>query len=261
MPELHELQRAFADALTAPASEGIDVGMLAGPAERTRKRLRFYRGNVQANAAKALSSAYPVCKAIAGDAFFEGLANVYASRIPSRTGDLNQYGDGFSALVADFPPAREIPYLADVARLEWAAHRAHYAADVPTFDVTTLSRVPPSRFGELVARLHPACALVESRYPLARLWEIHQPAYEGAFEADFEREGHYALVHRPRFRVEVSALSLAEFTFLSACREARGLDAAVRRAQDADAAFTLDTPLAAWIENRVIVDLTLDSAT
>jgi len=253
MPDLVELQRAFSDALTAPV-ERMEVHVLSGPEERTRRRMRFYRGNVQANAAKSLGNAFPVCRALTGDEFFEGLAHVYAARAPSRSGDLNLYGEAFPAFLSDFRPAKEIAYLADVARLEWAVHRAHFAADVARFDVGALAAVPPSRFEELRARLHPACALIESRYPLARLWEIHQPNYQDAFQADFDEAAHYALVYRPRFKVEVTALDAGEFAFLSACAAGANLGQAVERARTVDASFTLDAPLAGWIENLVIVD-------
>jgi len=111
------------------------------------------------------------------------------------------------------------------------------------------------------ARLHPACAFIESRYPLARLWEIHQPNYQGAFQADFDDADHYALVYRPRFKVEVTALDAGDFAFLSACATGACLGRALERARTIDASFTLDAPLAGWIESLVIVDLLPGRAT
>jgi hypothetical protein len=255
MADAHALQRAFAAALTAP-KDAIDTGIFRGDSDLARRRLRLYRGNVQANAHKALANAYPVCRQITGDAFFEGLANVYAARVPSRSGDLNEYGDRFADFLAGFPPAAEIEYLADVARLEWLVHRAHYAADASDFDVASLAAIPHERFGELSLTLYQGCALIASRWPLARLWQIHQPDYEGAFDADLSL-AERVLVFRPHYRVRVRALDAGAFAFLSGAASGELLGSAVAAACAADPAFSLDVHLQGWIADRIIVDLAL----
>jgi uncharacterized protein len=253
MPDTATLQAAMAAALTARDVAAADVSDFAGDAARVRRRLGFYRGNVQANAAKALRNAYPVCAALVGDAFFDGLAQAYATREPSASGDLNEYGAGLGAFVAAFPPAAQLPYLADVAALEWHVHRAHYAADGAMLDVRDLAAADPERFGLLHAKLHPACALLASPWPVVRIWAMHQPDYAGEFAVDLEDGGERALVYRPRFRAEVMALDTAAFAFLEACARGATLDDATRQALDADGGFTLQSHLIDWVRERVIV--------
>ena len=55
---------------------------------------------------------------------------------PSRSGDLNDYGEDFADFLADYPHARELSYLPDVARLEWLVQIVYYAADAPTPDLS-----------------------------------------------------------------------------------------------------------------------------
>jgi len=257
VPDLAALQRAFADALTSRSIDAVSVSAFSGPPEGVRRRLGFYRGNVQANGLKALRNAYPICALLVGEEFFDGMACEHGARMPSSSGDLNEYGAAFATFVDGFEPARSVPYLADVARLEWHVHRAHYAADAAAFDVARLAAVPEDRFGELRIALHPACALVESEWPLARLWEVHQPGYEGAFDVDFDAGPHRVLVYRPAFRVLVTALDAGSFAFLSRATAGDSLAAAVASARAVDASFTLDARLAQWVAARVIVDLKL----
>ena len=179
MADLAMLERAFAAALTTRSVDAADVSMLAGPAERARRRLGLYRGNVQVNASKALGNAYPICAKLVGEEFFAGLAFEYAARAPSSSGDLNEYGAGFAAFLEGFAPVAQVPYLPDVARLEWCIHRAHYAADAPPVDIARLAAVSADRYDALTVALHPACALIESSWPLARLWVVHQPGFDG----------------------------------------------------------------------------------
>ncbi|HEY5863731.1 MAG TPA: DNA-binding domain-containing protein, partial [Casimicrobiaceae bacterium] len=174
MPDLAALERAFAAALTARSVEAADVTPFAGPAVRTRARLRLYRGNVQVNARHALANAHPVCARLVGADFFDGLAYEYAARTPSRSGDLNEYGAGFAGFLAAFPPVSEqVPYLPDVAKLEWLVHLAHYAADAPPFDAAVLAGIPAAQLGQARLVPAPATALVESRWPVASIWRAH----------------------------------------------------------------------------------------
>ncbi len=254
MADLGTLQHAFAAAIAARDVRDADVSALEGPPERVRARLGLYRGNVQANATKALANAYPVVAQLVGDDFFGGLARAYAARTPSTSGDLNEYGEAFAAFVGAFEPARELPYLADVAHLEWRVHRAHYAADAAPIDVGKVAALAPERAGDVRLALHPACAIVESRWPLARLWAIHQPGYDGAVEVDWD-DGGAVLVARPQWRVGVRPLDAARAAFLGACADGATLSDALVRALAIDAAFDLGARLAEWAREMVIVDV------
>jgi hypothetical protein len=257
MPDLASLQAAFAAALTARDSATADVRVLQGAPARSRRRLGFYRGNVQTSAYKALRSAYPVCERLVGESFFEGLAYAYAAAHPSTSGDLNAYGETLCAFIRGFAPAASLPYLADVAMLEWRVHRAHYAADRPPLDLRELSRLAPERFGELRAVLHPACSLVVTASPAASIWLAHQPGSDGRFAVDIEAGAERALVHRPAWRVEIAVLAAAPYAFLVACESGATLTVAVQEAQAHDAAFALDAHLAGWVRERVVTGLRL----
>ena len=156
MPSLLEAQAQFAAALFARA----------GP-----PGMAVYRGNVFGNWAQALASAYPIVRKIVGAEFFAGLAREYSREHPSSSGDLNEYGELLPEFVAAFPHTQDLPYLPDVARMEWLAHRAYYAADPSPFDLMKISNSDPEA---LRPRLAPACALLASEWPLARIWTVHQ---------------------------------------------------------------------------------------
>lgn len=226
MPSLPELQREFGDEL---------LGAGGAP------RMAIYRGNAFGNWHAALAGAYPVVRKIVGEAFFEALARVYARAHPSRSGDLNAYGDSLAPFLEAYAEVRDLPYLPEVARLEWLVHRAYFAPDPARFD---LSR--PTE-----ARLAPGCALIESAWPVASIWEAHQ---EGGrpelvqLGAGPER----ALVHRPDWRVEVTALRPGDFRFLECLEGGEPLGAALEAAVSEDAAFVPHLALATWVHAGVL---------
>jgi hypothetical protein len=76
-------------------------------------------------------------------------ARAYLHAKPSTCGNLYAYGSGFAALLAQFPHAQSLPYLPNLARLEWLVHRAYGAADAKPWDPAGLIAVAPESQGEI----------------------------------------------------------------------------------------------------------------
>lgn len=231
MSSLRETQRAFAAALDCPGSAGM----------------RAYRANVWGNWAAALAGAYPIVRKVVGEEFFNVLAREYARAHPSASGDLNEYGAQLAQFVAAFPHTLDLPYLPDVARMDWLAHRAYYAADAPPFDLKDLPEP-----GALRLRLAPACALMVSDWPLGRIWEVHQDGYEGEVAVDLGAGPDRILVHRPRWRVDVCALPAGDYAFLHSLACGAGLGDALEAAVRDDPAFDPASAPAHWVQSGVL---------
>ena len=251
MLSLSELQAGFAAALTDARQLAPALPRFSGPPARTAQRLAIYRGNVYGNLAKALAGAYPVTRKIVGEAFFDAMARKYAREHPSRSGDLNRYGERLAQFVAAFPHTADLPYLPDVARMEWLAHLAYYAADPAPFDVAALSRVSAEEYPTLKFRLAPACALLESKWPLGRIWTVHQDDYGGEFDVDLESGPDRILVHRPRWRAEVRSLAADDFQFLYSLSQGDTLGTALE-AGACEPGFDPSAALARWIALGVV---------
>ena len=254
MLSLPELQTGFAAALADARHVAAVLPLFSGAPARAQARLAVYRGNVYGNLAKALAGAYPVTRKIVGDEFFAAMAREYAREHPSRSGDLNRYGERLAEFVATFPDTADLPYLPDVARMEWLAHLAYYAADPAPFDVAALADIPDERYAGLTARLAPACALLESSWPLERIWAVHQDDYSGEFGADLQSGPHSVLVHRPRWRAEVLSLAAGDFRFLQSLSQGETLGTALE-AGAGEPGFDPSDALARWIGLGVVADL------
>lgn len=237
MRSLLELQTGFAAALTDIARSGAALALFRAPPERASSRLAIYRGNVHGNCAKALASAFPIVRKIVGEAFFDALAGAYLQAQPSLSGDLNRYGERLPEFLEDFAPVSDLPYLPDVARMEWHAHRAHFAAEPQIFDVAALADLPPERIASLRPGLAPACTLLESAWPLGRIWTIHQDDYGSAFEIDLDAGPDRILVIRPRWRAQVVSLAPGDFAFLGTAHRGGTLGTALESAVAADPSF------------------------
>jgi hypothetical protein len=252
---LLELQRAFGAALAQPGSVAPPEPIFRGSKDQTQGRLAVYRGNVYGNRAKALAAAYPIVRKIVGEDFFAAMAREYARGYPAASGDLNEYGERLAEFVAAFPHTQDLPYLPDVARMEWLAHRAYYAADAAAFDPLRLAGLPSVRYAELHPALAPACALLESDWPLAGIWTVHQDDFAGEIDVDLDAGPDRVLIHRPRWRVQVLALPPGDYRLLASALAGATLGRSLAAAVGAEPGFDPVAGLARWVEAGVIVDL------
>ena len=161
---------AFAHALLRPDAP-CPAGLRAWNGSDPVKRYAVYRNNVVVSLVDALADSHPVTQALVGEAFFRAMAGEFARRSPPRSPVLAWYGEGFADFVADFPPAAGLPYLADLARLEWLRVEAWHAADadpLPLAEVAALL-ADEAALPNLRVTLHPALRVLRSAHPVVSL--------------------------------------------------------------------------------------------
>jgi len=216
-------------------------------------RIGVYANNTLFNRADALAEAFPTILQLVGEDFFGGMARVYARQHASQSGDLNRYGAAFADFIAGFPPAAELPYLADCARLDWLLHCAYYADDAPPFDFARLAELAAAGETDLRFVAHPAASVVESPWPIVRLWQAHQ-AQGGEFPA-LENGGDAALLTRGTDRrPKVRLLAPAEFAFAGQLLAGATLDASLQAGLQKDEMFLPGPSLNALIGDQAIIN-------
>lgn len=119
MLSLAKLQRGFAQAVLAGDAAGMDFaqGCISAAAA-----LQVHRNTIIGALVNALRLTYPSVDAVVGEAFFDQAAATFAEHNPPDTARLAGYGEGFADFLAAHVPS--LPYLRDVARLDWAVDRA-----------------------------------------------------------------------------------------------------------------------------------------
>lgn len=167
------MQPAFAAALLNP-SLPPPVG-LAAPSDITQ-RFNVYRNNVVFGLVRALAAGFSATERIVGAEFFAAMARAYVLAQPPHSPVLLHYGDSMPDFIAAFAPAAELPYLADVARLEAMRNRAHHAADADNLPPAMLARLDPASLQHMHVSLHPSCALLRSEHPAATIWAMNSDA-------------------------------------------------------------------------------------
>jgi hypothetical protein len=235
-----------ADALTA-----LKAQILAPWA----RGLTAYQANGHDLAERSLGVAYPVVAALVGDDSFAALARALWHRHPPERGDLAWWGDALPAFVAQDPQLANVPYLADVARVEWALHSASGAPDA-TADPASFALLTQADPDTLTLRLAPGATVIASDWPVASLVTAHlqaEPSMAVAATRLRARQAECALVWRQALRPRVAAISPAEAALLLAILRGSSLLASLNESLAVDAGFDLG----AWLPNAVTDGLVL----
>jgi hypothetical protein len=251
---LERLQAEFAEAMADPLRAADFAVEIVVRDLGTLDRLALYRGNVHAAWEKALANSYPVVRALVGEEFFGGLARAYGRAHPSTSGDLNRFGAHYADFVRDFEHTQSLPYLPDVAALEWSVHGAHCAGDAFGLSRDRIGALPPSELLASRFTLHPACTTFESRFPAASIWLAHQPNATVALPTDLDRR-EFALVIRPGWRVEVLVTSAGEVAALKHLGAGADMECAIGVALAIEPQFNFARALVRWLDNAVLVDM------
>ena len=204
--------------------------------ERAGHALAAYRGNASAIAERALASAFPTVQQLLGDESFAMLARALWHHAPPQRGDLACWGDALPGWIERDAQLAEEPYLADVARVDWAVHTIEQAADVdpPAAGLALLAEHDPRA---LRLRLRPGLTLVSSRWPVVTIWHAHRRADADRFApvraALAAGTAEHALIARSGWRAHVDALDAGDAAFTAALLRGESLGRALDEAGEA----------------------------
>jgi Putative DNA-binding domain len=241
MPALSETQALVLGALlgrhdsaaVAPILRRSAAGL---PAPR---RLQIYRNNFNESLGDALEAVYPVVARLVGDRYFRQLSRGFIAAHPLRAGSLHDFGRELPDHIAQRPELTGLPYLADVAHLEWGCHEVYHEADHEALAPMRLAQVPPEGQMQLRLRLTPATRLIASRYPVLRIWASNQPgASDAVAPISLDEGGVRVLLARRDGDIEFRVLGEAEDLWLRALAAdatlAEATASAIARAPDFD---------------------------
>ncbi|MGH8115583.1 MAG: DNA-binding domain-containing protein, partial [Rhodanobacteraceae bacterium] len=249
---LLELQRRFLAALYDDQVPG-PTDVITGNGLQPSARLRIYRRSCKEIQTGALRTAYPAVLALVGEAFFDQTAHGYRSTYPSGSGNLQEFGAQFADYLQSLPATRELPYLPDVARLEWLRQQAALAADAEPIPPDVFSQRLTDADASLRLGLHPSVHWLASRYPVLTIWGYAMaPMPEDLQLTD---AGEQVMLWRDNSEVAMAAVNAASFACIEALARGESLDEAHAVAKRADPAFDLQACLGSMAERGLIVAL------
>lgn len=186
--------------------------------EAKAKRFAIYKNNVFYSLTNALADLYPVIKKLVGEDFFAGTANFYLREHPPQQAAMVHFGQGFPDFLRAFTHTKDMPYLAPVAELELARHRAYHAVDTQPIDLASIAAISPEQLADATVNLHPSLQILQASQPIFTIWQTNQEVGNESAESSKNiqlNEPEQVLVVRPLYEVCVYNIDQGMYQFIS----------------------------------------------
>jgi hypothetical protein len=243
---LNEMQRGFKESITDEAPEDF-LRIFKSASVSVENRMKVYRNNVMRSLTNAVTVVYPLTEKLVGVDFLAQAVRKYVTANPPDQGNLNFYGATFPDFIRDYEPARNLPYLYDMTRLEWAWETATLATDDEKLDPARLQGIPEDRIPYLRFTLRDSVRLIRSQYPLDKIVDFCRAETQDG-TLDIGGIETHLMVIRPELQTQMRKLGKGEWILLTELRDRRTLLDAAEKAMEADETFNLAAILQKHLE-------------
>ncbi|MBL4789449.1 MAG: putative DNA-binding domain-containing protein [Kordiimonadaceae bacterium] len=140
-------------------AEGLD-GLILSDELPAASRMQVYQNNYIMTLTDVVFGVFPVVSAFVGEDFTRAAVKHFVADNPPEQACLSEYGVAFPAFLKTYEHASDVPYIGDMAKLEWAMYELQSAAEekpAVLVDVVTISK--NVRF-------------IKSEYPILSLWMV-----------------------------------------------------------------------------------------
>lgn len=251
---LIDLQANFrAGVLGDDAAFGKVAGQIEADGIPALQRLNVHRNHTRTSLTEALAATFDAVVALVDARFFGFVAEAYIRANPPTDPRVGLYGAGLADFLAGHPACGQVPYVADVARLEWALNWAHFAPDVPTVAAEALAALTAEEQATLRFHYAPHVSLIASDFPVDRLLELGRGTIETADAVDLDAGPCHLIVHRGAEGPVYRSVSTEVFVFLTSVAAGQSLGAAFEEAAGHGLTpDTLGTVLTDLLQNGLI---------
>lgn len=258
-PTLAETQALLWKLITAP--EGVAKGLddlgaaerrVAHSLVRPRSPLSAVeRWDIYANMyfyrlRDCLKDDFAAVAGVIGDADFHNLITDYLLAHPPRHFSLRYAGERLPDFLQEHELSRRRPFLADLARLEYAIVDSFDAADVVALTPDELQNVQAEEWPGLHLLLSPSARLLQLEWPAGEIWE---DAKQGREPEAIAAQPTHIRVWRKQLRVFHKIIDPSEAVALAELERGRAFGEVCEAVGDAEAVVTM---LRVWLADELL---------
>lgn len=178
--------------------------------------LNIYKNNYKQLMVQNLSNIFPTVKKLVGTDFFAQMVINYSLLHPPRTGILLNYGDSFPEYISMLPNLQELPYLSEVALLDWLINLCHHSkANEVNLKNIYNTLVERQDFDQVYFKLLDNVYLLHSVYAVDLIYEFcKKQDYKNTEQLDYSVREANVIVYKNANEVNVQNVTDIAFQFL-----------------------------------------------
>lgn len=254
-PSWAKQQSSFSKALQDPMSDlPQTISSLKGGIT-ANKRFNVYRNNIALSLINVLRETFPVVNELVGENFFHTMARHFSAANLPTSPVMFEYGSTFPDFVTSYEPTSDLPFLPDVARLEWMRNQAYYSQDAEILSIDHLSQFQEDEIPNLIFKFHPSLQLLQSEWPIVSIWQAHQTETPENNLKDLPATGESALVLRPHLDITLRKLAPATYKFIDMLHRGANFAEAVEAGAKLDDDFDIPANLAGLFSTGAVISV------
>jgi len=179
---LFQLQACLAQSLNRGLSDhisthGDSVGvneldnLLVDSDFTSEQLISIHRNNYVVSLKGSLQQLFPATQALVGNRYFAHVSHQFIDHCPLTEPHLDFYGGAFANFIKDLKALKDMPFVAQMAELEWHLDRISDMHYVKNFDFQRLSEIDESQVMGIHFSLATTCYLLSSDTNLIALHE------------------------------------------------------------------------------------------
>ncbi len=228
--KLSALQTAFYEAYHKNSRiSGFTQWLCPSKTLAANERFHVYKNSSQLAMIDSLQAIFNVTYRLVGEDFFSEMVRQYCDKTPSRSPDRSEYGRLFPRFIAKYRYARALPYLADVAHLEWYYHEALHGPDASQLDFSYLASLIESNEAKIRFHLPENSHLFSSTYPILQIWKNNQATATTDKKVTLDQGGEQVIVWRQALNTMIEPLTKAEASVLDSINRGLSIEALCSR--------------------------------
>lgn len=169
MQSLKELQASFKRHLFT-GDGGIVEHIVSMDNANNEQRMNTYTNAYYGRLVETLAGDYPAVQAMLGDEAFTVLCHDYIQAHPSTHYSLRWFGRHLPVFLTGAAGSRELPFLAELASLEWTFINAFDAADAEVLDESAVTTIAPEAWPDIRIGFHASVHLLDYHWNILDLW-------------------------------------------------------------------------------------------
>jgi len=142
------------------------------PQGTLESRWHVYSSGYLTRITEALENDYPATRRVMGPGPFASLIHRYLGAHPPRSFDLRCAGEQLASFLKHDPLVGKLPFLPDLAHLEWLLAEAFLAKDPAPLLWSDLQAMDPETVSDLCLVLNPGTIVIRSPWPLIDIWGL-----------------------------------------------------------------------------------------